>query len=383
MKYYKNTFLFISALTSLTTLSQVATATPSLILVASGFNQPLFTTSAGDARQFVVEQGGAIKVITGITVSTFMTVPNIVSGGEKGLLGLAFDPDYASNGRFYVNVTVGDNRGRLFTQIRRYTRLASDPNKGDPVSGKVSITYLQPYENHNGGWLAFGPDKLLYIAVGDGGSGYDPGNRAQNLKAPLGKLLRIDVRGISGYTIPPTNPFVNTPGAFKPIFAYGLRNPFRDSFDRLTGDLYIGDVGKDTREEIDVIKAGTSGQNFGWRYREGTIATPNVGKPKRAIDIDPIYDYPHGSAPNAGQGESVIGGYVYRGPVTSLKGKYVFGDFISGGLWSLNTDGSNFQNLTGLLSSFGGVNISSFGEDVGGNLYIVDYNGKLLKFVGN
>jgi glucose/arabinose dehydrogenase len=360
-------------------LSPVAAGAVSLRLVADGFNNPLFVTSAGDTRLFVAEQDGRIAVISSGVTSTFMTVPRIVSGGEKGLLGLAFDPNFATNRRFFVNVTAADAQGRLVTEIRRYTAFANNPAAGNPQSGVRIMRFLQPFENHNGGWLGFGKDGLLYIATGDGGSGNDPQNNSQNLKNKLGKILRIDVSG-GGFKIPPSNPFVATAQADKSIFAYGLRNPFRAGFDRVTGDLYIGDVGQGSREEISVIPVGTKGQNFGWRVREGKIATPGISDAPLTNKVDPVYDYLHGSNANAGQGNSVTGGYLYRGPVADLAGKYVFGDFVSGGLWTIQPNGTGFTNLTALLAPFGGANISSFGEDAAGNLYLVDYRGKVLQF---
>jgi glucose/arabinose dehydrogenase len=359
-------------------------AAPALQLIADGLVNPLFFTSTPDGKRIVLEQEGRIALLnaSGTGNTTFMTVPRIVSGGEKGLLGLAFDPNFATNRRFFVNVTAADRQGRLVTEIRRYTTFANDPTKGNPASGITIMRFLQPFENHNGGWLGFGKDGFLYIATGDGGSGNDPQNNAQNLKNKLGKILRIDVSG-AGFRIPADNPFIAMRGAQKSIFAYGLRNPFRTSFDRLTGDLYIGDVGQGSREEISKIPAGTKGQNFGWRVREGKIATPGITDPALANSVEPIYDYPHGGNANIGQGSSVTGGYVYRGPAPSLGGKYIFGDFVTGGLWSIATNGTGFNNLTGLLSSFGGANISSFGEDATGNLYLVDYRGRVFKFIEN
>jgi glucose/arabinose dehydrogenase len=368
----------LGAVFALTTaFSHPAAAAASLKLVTSGLTQPIFATSAGDARLFVAEQGGRIAIVGATGTTTFMTVPNIATGGEKGLLGLAFDPQFATNGRFYVNVIASNKQGQLVTQIRRYTRLAGNPNAGDPLSEQVLLQFKQPFENHNGGWIGFGRDGFLYIASGDGGSGNDPLNNAQRRSNLLGKILRIDVSGASGYTIPASNPFK---AGRREIFAFGLRNPFRSSFDRTTGDLYIADVGQGAREEISVIRSGTSGQNFGWRVREGSIATPGITGVTKPTMVPPIYDYSHGSDTSAGQGNSVTGGYVYRGPIPALAGRYVFGDFISGGLWSIKTDGTGFSNMTAMLTPFGGANISSFGEGNDGTLYLVDYRGRLFKF---
>lgn len=358
----------------------LAAAAPVFHQIASGFSQSLAISFSPDGRQFVVEQGGRIVELLGDgSQRTFVTVPNIVVGGEKGLLNLAFPADFATSHNFYVYCTGSDSKGRLNVQIRRY-RTQPDGVLGNPKSSLTLINFLKPFENHNGGFLAFGPDGYLYAGTGDGGSGNDPGNNSQNLGSFLGKLLRIDVSG-GGYSkVPPTNPFIHTLGARKQIFAYGLRNPFRENFDSATGDLYIGDVGQDTREEVDVIKAGTSGQNFGWRVREGKIQNPTYpGVPTPPGAVDPIYDYPHGSNKTAGQGNAITGGIVYHGPVTSLQGRYVFADFIDGGFWSIDTSGGSFTDMSALLSPFGQINPVALGEDAAHNLYLVDYNGRVFR----
>ena len=338
--------------------------------VATGFSSPVFLTGRGN-NLYVVQQGGGIVAVDRTThaQTNFFTVPDLVTGGELGLLGLAFDPSYATNGRFYVNATASLG-GQLVSEIRRYTNPAIATE-----AASVLLRVTQPFSNHKGGWLDFGPDNKLYIAFGDGGSGNDPQNNAQNLNSNLGKILRIDVSADAfptdparNYTIPADNPFGTE------IFAYGLRNPFRDSFDRATGDLYIGDVGQGAIEEVDRISAGTSGQNFGWRPLEGNGPTPGVGDPIPAGTTAPLLTYDHS------QGDvSIIGGYVYRGgQIVELNGKYVFGDFASGRLWSMDLDGSNRQLL--LDTSF---NLSSFGEDSSGNLYVVDLSGgRVLQFTG-
>lgn len=361
-------------------LAPVAAA-PVLRQIASGFSQPLAISFTPDGRKFVVEQGGRIVELLGDgTQRTFMTVPRIVVGGEKGLLNLAFPSDFATTRRFYIYCTGSDAQGRLRVEIRRYVASA-DLTMGNPRTGFALITYLKQFENHNGGFLAFGPDGYLYVGTGDGGSGNDPANNAQNLKVPLGKLLRVDVSGPQYAAIPPSNPFTHTYRADRRVFAYGLRNPFRESFDSATGDLYIGDVGQDTREEIDVIKAGTSGQNFGWRVREGKIQNPNYpGVPTPAGAIDPIYDYAHGGNTSAGQGNSVIGGVVYHGTIPELQGRYVFADFIDGGLWSIDTSGGSFMDMSALFGGYGGVNPVAFGEDPAHNVYLVDYTGRVFRF---
>ena len=285
--------------------------------MASGLSQPVFLTSRGD-ELIVAQQGGTIMAISRSTGAkrVFFTVPNIETGGEKGLLGLTFDPGYSRNGRFYVDVTTRVG-GQLVTEVRRYT------NPAKVVEAPVVVIRInQPFDNHKGGWIDFGPDKKLYIAMGDGGSANDPMGNAQNLGSKLGKILRLDVSKDAFPTDPARNyaiPAGNLNGS--EIFTYGLRNPFRNSFDRTTGDLWIGDVGQGAREEVDRIAAGTSGQNFGWRALEGNIPTPGIGDPIPANAVAPILTYDH----NVGQ--AITGGYVFRGAkLAELAGRYVFGD---------------------------------------------------------
>lgn len=360
-------------------LSAPALAAPVLNHVGNGFVQPLYATGQGN-KLYVVEQRGRVVEIDRTTLQrrTFFAVPRDVSlatGGEKGLLGFAFDPAYETNGRFYLNLTASRN-GQLVSQIYRFTdsRIATEPRR-------LLLQVNQPYDNHNGGWIDFGPDGNLYIAFGDGGSGNDPQNNAQNRNSLLGKILRLDVSRDGfpadpnrNYAIPADNPYGNE------IFAYGLRNPFRNGFDSATGDLYIGDVGQGAREEVDVIRAGTSGQNFGWRPLEGGIRTPGISDPPPPGATGPITEYDHSV------GSAITGGYVYRGPeIDTLNGRYIFADFVTGEIFSVLPDGSDRQRLTGLLdrfnARFGGTNPSSFGEDADGNLYLVDYgNGRLYRF---
>ncbi len=378
--------------------------------VASGLSSPVFVTSPpGDtARLFIVEQGGAIKILDlntlTLNATPFLTVLDLTSGGERGLLGLAFHPDYATNGEFYVHFTGTDGN----SNIRRYTVSASDPDIADSGSAQPLLNYTQPQSNHNGGWLGFGPDDFLYIASGDGGGGNDNGTghtvgigNSQDITNLLGKILRIDVDGDDfpadpnrNYAIPSSNPFVGITGADE-IWAYGLRNPWRSSFDRLTGDFYIGDVGQNTREEINVqLAASTGGENYGWRLREGTIATPTggVGGPKPPGAIDPIYNYNHGGGTT--EGFSVTGGYVYRGPIPSLQGLYFFADYVTERIWSLEFDGSapathdgtNYTNFTdwttALDPAVGNIGqIAGFGEDAAGNLYICDLGGEVFRII--
>lgn len=364
------------------------------VRIATGFSQPIFATApAGDtSRLFIAEQGGAIKILnlaSGTVNSTpFLNITGITTGGERGLLGLAFHPNYATNGKFYVNLTNASGN----TEIREYT-VSANPNVAN-TAGNVIMTYTQPFSNHNGGWLGFGPnDGYLYIASGDGGSGNDPQNNAQNLGSMLGKILRIDVNSDAfisdanrDYALPASNPFLGTSGAAPEIWSYGLRNPWRASFDRLTGDFYIGDVGQSAREEIDFQPAGSDGgENYGWRAREGSIDNSAVGDPAPAGAISPIYDYSRGSG--AFQGETVVGGYVYRGSlVPELQGAYFFADYIDGKIWSFRYDGVTRTDLTNWtqalgpnIGSFG--NISSFGESSTGELYITSLNGSIFQIV--
>jgi glucose/arabinose dehydrogenase len=310
-----------------------------VVRVASGLSASLFAASPpGDPdRLFIVEQHtGRIRILdlnTGaLNADHFLDLPDssLASGGEQGLLGLAFHPNYATNGLFYVNLTnaAGD------TEIREYR--AADPNHADAASARAILSFDQPFENHNGGWMAFGPDGFLYIASGDGGSGGDPQNNAQNINSLLGKMLRIDVNGDAfpadaarNYAIPAGNPFAATAGADE-IWALGLRNPWRASFDTATGDLWIGDVGQGQREEVDVIPAGQGGMNFGWKFREGFTSFSGTAP---AGVTDPLLDY-NRTDPLYG-GVAVTGGYVYHGP-GGMSGLYIFSDFASSHLWTVS-----------------------------------------------
>jgi glucose/arabinose dehydrogenase len=364
-----------NALTSYSRITEVEawtgaagpTATPRLTLqpVASGFSSPLGIENAADGsdRLFVLQQGGQIRIISGGSVlpMPFLDITSLVStGSERGLLGLAFHPNYVTNGFIYVNYTrAGDGA----TVIARYNRSASNPNQVDPTSARVLLTVAQPFANHNGGQLRFGPDGYLYIGLGDGGSGNDPGNRAQNLTTLLGKMLRIDVDAAPLYGIPAGNPFQNE------IWALGLRNPWRFSFDRVNGDLFIADVGQNAWEEINFQAVGTgAGANYGWRVMEGAHCT-GLGGGAPCFDPSftrPILEYGHA------EGCSITGGYRYRsGAYPVLTGRFVYGDFCSGRIWGA-TQGAAGWTTTPLLIA--GFNISTFGEDETGEIYVAAYN---------
>ncbi len=360
------------------------------VRVAGALDHLTFVTHApGDyTRLFIVEKQGRIKVLnlkTGVLNATkFLDIDGLVGGGfqindERGLLGLAFHPEYQINGFFYVNYT--DTSGR--TTIRRYS-VSNDPEVADPSSGVTLLAIAQPFVNHNGGWIAFGPiDGYLYISMGDGGNSNDPGNRAQDITDQLlGKMLRIDVDGNNGpggnYGIPADNPFVDKIGDDE-IWAYGLRNPWRPSFDRVTGELYIADVGQGAWEEINVQPADSlGGENYGWRCMEGNACTGFSGCTCNDPALtDPIYTYSHAF------GRSLTGGYVYRGcDIPTLDGTYFFADYVFARLWSFTYDGNNVLNFTSRIAElspssdgFSINQISSFGEDARGELYIVDQGG--------
>jgi glucose/arabinose dehydrogenase len=380
-----------------------------LTRVATGFESPVFVTHApGDPDNlFVVEQEGLVRVFnrnTGVIASTpLLDIQSLVEhgGDEEGLLGLAFHPDFATNGKFYVNYINPPGGGTDRTRVDEFT--VSSP--GESLVANVSsrrpiLSFVQDFDNHNGGWLGFSPnDGMLYISSGDGGSGNDPNNRGQSLNTRLGKMLRIDVDGDDftdaneNFAIPADNPFANDGNAntLGEIWAYGLRNPWRASFDRVTGDLWIGDVGQGTREEID-FQPGDSdgGENYGWRLREGNIATPNsVGGPEPPGYVGPVYDYlSNGVGPFGGN--SVVGGYVYRGPDPEVDGRYFFGDTVNNHIWSFYRDGDDegtavdqLLNLDTLLTPDVGSRstITSFGEDSYGNLYVVARGGDIFRIV--
>ena len=355
----------------------------STVLIGSGFSEPVaLAAPAGDSRLFIVEKAGRIQVMANGASSTYLDISGQVDAtGERGLLGLAFDPDFASNGRFYVNYIDKTTKN---TVVAAYTAPSAAANTADPGSAETIISITQPagLSNHKAGWIGFRPGdgNNLYIATGDGGSANDPNGHAQNLGSNLGKMLRITPQAGGGYTIPAGNPFVGVAGNDE-IWAYGLRNPYRNSFDRGTGDFWIADVGQGLREELDFEAAGTAGgRNYGWRAREGSIDNPNVSDPAPANATDPIYDYAHGD-----MGGTVIGGYVYRGTgEAGLDGTYFFGDFNSGKIFSLRETGGavgSFIDRTAELGTpFGGFTLSAFGEDAAGNLYVMGLNGNVYRF---
>lgn len=335
------------------------------------FSSPIQLTHPPDGtdRVFVVEQGGRIRVFPNgspASSSEFLVVTGIISGGEEGLLGLAFHPSYATNGYFYLYYSAGSPRRSV---IARY-RVSANPNVADAVSRQVLLEVPQPYSNHNGGQLAFGPDGMLYVALGDGGSGGDPENRSQNMNELLGKILRIDVDRTDpgkAYAVPPDNPFVGQSGARGEIWAVGLRNPWRMSFDRLTHALWAGDVGQGQWEEIDLIERGG---NYGWRRKEGFACYNPGSNCDTGALVDPLAVYSHG------EGCSVSGGFVYRGSrLPELYGAYLYGDYCSGNIWALRYDGAT-TSVQRIVSG-SGLNISSFGEDRDGEVYIVHLGGTI------
>ncbi|TXN36205.1 PQQ-dependent sugar dehydrogenase [Flagellimonas hymeniacidonis] len=340
------------------------------------FSRPVDFQSPEDSsnRIFVVEQGGTIKVFpndeNSSNAETFLDVSGNINteANEQGLLGLAFHPDFPSNGYFYVNYT--PNTGLSVTS--RFQVSTANPDQAAPNSELILLEIPQPFTNHNGGQLAFGPDGYLYIASGDGGSGGDPGNNAQNLSNLLGAVLRIDVDGVSNglnYAIPTANPFVGQANAREEIYAYGFRNPWRMSFDTQTGSLWSGDVGQDEREEINVI---TAGGNYGWKLFEGTFCFS--GDCNDSGLIEPAFEYNHN-----GNDQSITGGHVYRGSQTpSLAGKYIYADFIDGRIWALDATQNNPGNTLLLNSS---LNISSFGVDNDNELYFCAFDGSIYRLV--
>jgi glucose/arabinose dehydrogenase len=358
-------------------IGRTATTAIQLQPVLSGLSSPVFVTNAHDAsnRLFIVEQGGVIKVLhSGSTIpTTFMNIASrVLSGGERGLLGLAFHPQYSTNGRFFVNYT-RQTDGAI--TIAEYHVSPSSPDVADTTETPI-LTIPHPEQaNHNGGMIEFGPDGFLYIGTGDGGAANDPPNNAQNINVLLGKILRIDIDNPSGglpYSSPSSNPFFGTTPGADEIYSYGHRNPFRYSFDRATGQLYVGDVGQGAREEVDIV---TLGGNFGWRIMEGSICNPNIGGgtcTPPVGHIPPITEYSH----SVGRC-SITGGYVYRGSLATFPlGTYIFGDYCTGEIF-MRQNGLDTSPV--LIDTT--LSISSFGEDEAGELYVVDLGGTLSRIV--
>ena len=361
-------------------------AQPKLVLqpFATGFIGPLGVAHAEDGRLFIVQQRGLIRIVdsTGAVLpQPFLDLRNKVSqsGSEKGLLGLAFHPNYAQNGYFYVNYTREGGGAGGTTVVSRFSMVPGTPNRADSLSEVVLLTVPQPYSNHNGGWIAFGPDGYLYIGMGDGGSGGDPQNYAQNRNSMLGKMLRIDVDSGSPYGIPADNPFVGDPITLNEIWALGVRNPWRCSFDKLTGDLWIADVGQSAREEVNLQAAASpGGENYGWRCYEGNVPYNLNGCGPSSNYVFPVFEYAHyGSGCNG----SITGGYVYRGALyKGLYGKYLAADYCKGNIyWVEQRDTGIASGLVGQYSPF---QYSAFGEDRYGELYLTTLgSGSVLRVI--
>ncbi|MFK7815710.1 MAG: sorbosone dehydrogenase family protein [Gammaproteobacteria bacterium] len=342
-----------------------------LALLEEDLTKPVLLTHANDSRIFVVEKTGKIFAYEKQQRKFFLDVSSIITtkGNEQGLLSIAFHPSYSKNGYLFLFYTAKNGDNTL-------ARLTVDPPSAKQIgleTLEVLIAQEDPASNHNGGMLAFGKDGYLYLGLGDGGRGGDPWNNAQNLETLLGKIIRIDVNHASGYTIPKDNPFIDKENALPEIWAYGLRNPWRHSFDRETGDLWIADVGQNKWEEIHWRSSESQGgENYGWRLMEGK----HCFLPKNNCEVvglvKPIAEYAHD------YGCSVTGGYVYRGKeIKELYGKYIFGDFCTGTIWSINKD----ENFTMQELMKTDINISSFGEDESGELFVLDYQGKVFKFI--
>ncbi|HLA17373.1 MAG TPA: PQQ-dependent sugar dehydrogenase [Candidatus Limnocylindrales bacterium] len=351
----------------------------SLTPIVSGLSSPVLVTHAGDGsdRLFIVEQGGYIRILSGGTLrpQPFADLhASISTGSERGLLGLAFHPKFETNRLFYVYFTT--RSGDLAVSELRAS--ATNPNVRDPGWGRRLLTIHHPRSNHNGGHIAFGPGNYLYIGTGDGGGVGDPDNNAQNLNSLLGKMLRIDVNGRSGslaYRIPPLNPYVGKPGRDE-IYSRGLRNPWRWSFDRSTRSLFIGDVGQNRYEEIDRATTASwwgKGANYGWRVMEGNACYKPSSGCSTSGKVRPILVYGHGSGDC-----SVSGGHVYRGAMwPALAGGYFYGDFCSGRIWAF--DSAARSPVTGVQLLDTSLNISSFGEDEDGEVYVVDLGGAIYR----
>lgn len=350
--------------------SKSQTGTIALQSFGTGFASPVDIENCGDSRLFVVEQDGLIRILNSngtINPTPFLNITSLTNqSGEQGLLGLTFHPNYSTNGLFYINYT--NTSGN--TVIARYSVDSGNPNLAN-ATGTILLTITQPFSNHNGGTLKFGPDGYLYIGMGDGGSGGDPGNRAQNINELLGKMLRIDINSGTPYGIPPTNPYVGIAGADE-IWAIGLRNPWKFSFDRQTGDLWIADVGQNQYEEVNRATASEGGLNYGWRCYEGNTAYNTAGCAAQSTMKSPLFTTNH-----ANGFCSITGGYVYRGTqYPNFQGKYFFSDYCKAQIGSSDSLG----NVT-FSATFSGNNFVSFGEDANGELYVASINGTIYKLI--
>lgn len=352
-------------------------------VVSSGLSSPVDVVNAGDGtnRLFIVNQGGTVRIISGgaLQPGNFLDIPDSISGGgERGLLSIAFHPNFASNRYFFVYYTntAGDLR------LTRFQTQAGNPAAADETTGQVILTIPHPtYSNHNGGKLNFGSDGNLYLGTGDGGSGGDPGNNSQNGNSLLGKMIRINVDNFSTapyYTIPADNPYIADPNVRDEVFAMGLRNPWRWSFDKLTHDMWVADVGQDAWEEVNFRTPATAGGiNYGWRCYEGNNAYNTTGCQPQSNYISPIFVYPHNGTTG---GFSITGGYVYRGSeFSAMVGHYICADYVSGNTWIIRPNGSGGWN-TSMQSGLPG-NISGFGEAENGDLYALSRNGVLYKVI--
>lgn len=346
--------------------------------VAAGFTRPIYATHAGDGsgRLFVLEQSGKIWILQDDqrTAVPFLDVSAQISPAaltqrytEQGLLGLAFHPEYASNGSFFIKYT--DHAGD--SVVARYQVMPGQPQLADPSSGQIIFRHNQPYANHNGGHIDFGPDGYLYIALGDGGSANDPLGAGQNRQLLLGTILRLDIDSAFPYAIPPDNPFTNDAAALDEIWAYGLRNVWRFSFDRATGDLYLADVGQNQWEEVNFQPADSrGGENYGWNVYEANTIFAGGSAPNH---VAPFFAYNHSL------GCSVTGGYVVRGnAIAALQAAYLFGDYCTGRIWASWRDSSLTWQTIELMKT--AMSISSFGEDEAGEVYVIDYTGALYRF---
>ena len=348
--------------------------------VAEGFDQPLHVADPGDGsgRLFVVEQAGRVRIVRDgeVAAEPFLDVAALIEAGgnEQGLLSIAFHPDYAANGTFFIGYTAADGGDN---SVARYRVSTDDPDRADPASAEVLLAVEDPYGNHNGGLVAFGPDGYLYVGLGDGGSAGDPEGNGQDRATLLGSILRLDVDRAGDdtpYAIPADNPFVGDAAAAPEIWSYGLRNPWRFSFDRATGDLFIGDVGQGAIEEISYQPASsTGGENYGWNVMEGT--TCFAADPCDASGdglVLPVAEYSHDF------GCSVTGGHVYRGEAQpALRGVYLFADYCTGFLWGLGRDAAGEWAMSEPIET--GLSISSFGEDAAGEVYLTDLGGGLYR----